>query len=187
MDRKPLENCIVLFPAVGAVSRLTDRRVSPSTQSLISSLTPEVLAALSAKHGIPLAHGTSRRPALTAGSDDHGHRRAGTIFTEVSGKLDVAAYLERVMNGEARSVGDAGDLNAMAMCIKQGAYEHFRRKERRRTRSAQSFSSMSWTCWLAVFRRRTRIRPEARARWSRVSFAPRNGRACRPGSTSISP
>src|ERR1022692_3221615 len=46
----------------------------------------------------------------------------------VSGKLDVAAYLERVMNGEARSVGDAGDLNAMAMCIKQGAYEHFRRK-----------------------------------------------------------
>jgi glycosyltransferase involved in cell wall biosynthesis len=128
MDRETLEKCFVLFPAVEAINGLTDRRVSPSTQSLISSLTPEVLAALSAKHRIPLAYGTSRRPALTAGSDDHGHRRAGTIFTEVSGKLDVAAYLERVMNGEARSVGDAGDLNAMAMCIKQGAYEHFRRK-----------------------------------------------------------
>jgi hypothetical protein len=128
MDRETLEKCFVLFPTVEVVNGLNDRRVSPGAKTLIASLTPEVLAALSEKHGIPLAHGKPRRLALMAGSDDHGHRRAGTIFTEVSGKLGAAAYLERVMNGEARVVGDAGDLNAMALCIKQGAYEHFRRK-----------------------------------------------------------
>jgi glycosyltransferase involved in cell wall biosynthesis len=128
MDRETLEKCFVLFPTVEAVNGLNDCRVRPAAATLIASLTPEVLVALSAKHGIALAHGNPRRPALTAGSDDHGHRRAGTIFTEVSGKLGAAAYLERVMNGEARVVGDAGDLNAMAMCIKQGAYEHFRRR-----------------------------------------------------------
>jgi len=128
MDRDTLEKCFVLFPTVEAVNGLNDRRISPAAETLIASLTPEVLSALSQRHGIPLPHGLARRPALTAGSDDHGHRRAGTIFTEVSGKLDAAAYLERVMNGETRLVGNAGDLNAMALCIKQGAYEHFRRK-----------------------------------------------------------
>jgi len=128
MDRETLEKCFVLFPTVEAINGLNDRRVSPFAETLIASLTPDILAGLSEKHGIPLAHGKSRRPALTAGSDDHGHRRAGTIFTEVSGKLGTAAYLERVMNGDGRGVGEAGDLNAMAMCIKQGAYEHFRRK-----------------------------------------------------------
>lgn len=128
MDRETLEKCFVLFPTVEAINGLNDRRVNPIAETLIASLSPEVLVALSAKHGIPLAHGKPRRPALTAGSDDHGHRRAGTIFTEVGGKLGAAAYLERMMNGEARLVGKAGDLNAMALCIKQGAYEHFRRK-----------------------------------------------------------
>jgi len=129
MDRETLEKCLVLFPTVEALNGLNDRRVSPSSIALISSITPEILAALSEKHGITLAHGSPRPLALTAGSDDHGHRRAGTIFTEVNGKRDAAAYLERVMNGGARLVGSAGDLNAMAICIKQGAYEHFRRKE----------------------------------------------------------
>jgi glycosyltransferase involved in cell wall biosynthesis len=129
MDRETLEKCFVLFPAVEVVNGLNDRRVSPSAKALIASLTPEILAALSEKHGIPLAHGGPRPLALTAGSDDHGHRRAGTIFTEVNGNLNSSAYLDQVMRGEGRLVGSAGDLNAMAMCIKQGAYEHFRRKE----------------------------------------------------------
>jgi glycosyltransferase involved in cell wall biosynthesis len=129
MDRETLEKCCVLFPAVEAVNGLNDRRVSASANALIASLTPEVLAELSERHGIPLPSGRPRRPAQTAGSDDHGHRRAGTIYTEVDGKLNASAYLARVMNGEARLVGSAGDLNAMALCIKQGAYEHFRRKE----------------------------------------------------------
>jgi glycosyltransferase involved in cell wall biosynthesis len=128
MDRETLEKCFVLFPTVETINGLNDRRVSPFAQSLIASLTPEVLGALSAKHGIPLAYGKPRRPAQTAGSDDHGHRRAGTIFTEVRGKLGAAKFLDRVMDGDGRLVGEAGDLNAMAMCIKQGAYEHFRRK-----------------------------------------------------------
>ena len=129
MDRETLEKCFVLFPTVEALNGLNDRRVSPHASALISSLTPEVLAALAEKHGIPLAQGRSGRLALTAGSDDHGHRRAGTIFTEVHGKRDAAAFLQSVMDGEARLEGNAGDLNAMAMCIKQGAYEHFRRKD----------------------------------------------------------
>jgi glycosyltransferase involved in cell wall biosynthesis len=128
LDAVTLEKCLALFPTFEAVNGLLDRRTDADVGHFFASITPGVLAALSRKHGIPLAHGTPARLALTAGSDDHGQRRCGTIFTEVDGKLDTVAYLRRVMVGDSRLVGQKGDLNAMAMCIKQAAYEHFRRR-----------------------------------------------------------
>ena len=45
------------------------------------------------------------RKALTAGSDDHGHQRAATIYTEVDGAdLDPAAFLHACVTGRARTV-----------------------------------------------------------------------------------
>lgn len=128
LDAETLEKCLVLFPAFEATNGLLDRRVNPEVTHLFEAVTPGVLAALAQKHGIELPRGLPAHAALTAGSDDHGHRRAGTIYTEVEGNLDAAGFLRRVMAGEARVVGEAGDLDAMAMCIKQSTYEYFRRK-----------------------------------------------------------
>jgi len=48
---------------------------------------PEVIAALSAKHGFAPHGARPHKKALTAGSDDHVLRRSGTVYTEVGGTL----------------------------------------------------------------------------------------------------
>lgn len=129
LDATTLEKCLVLFPAFEVMNSLLDRRIDSDVAHFFASMTPDILANLSAKHRIALAHGSPARLALTAGSDDHGQRRCGTIFTEVDGNLDAAAYLQQVMKGNSRLTGRSGDLDSMAICIKQTAYEHFRRRQ----------------------------------------------------------
>lgn len=129
LDAMTLEKCLVLFPAFEVMNSLLDRRTDSDVAHFFASITPHVLATLSAKHGIALAQGSPARLALTAGSDDHGQRRCGTIFTEVDGNLDAGAYLRRVMKGDSRLTGRSGDLNSMAICIKQTAYRHFQRRD----------------------------------------------------------
>src|SRR5450759_4363664 len=94
---------------------------------LLASLTPEVIEMLAHKHGIALPEGGARRPAVCAGSDDHVHRRCGTVYTEADGVLDPAAFLDRVLRNQARPMGSTADINRMAACIKRTTYEHFRR------------------------------------------------------------
>jgi glycosyltransferase involved in cell wall biosynthesis len=127
MDAPTMEKCLVLFPTIESVNGLMDRRTKPDIDHLIRSSTPGVLEALSRKHGLVLA-APGRRLALCAGSDDHVHRRCGTIHAEVAGGLDPAGFLSRLMRGEARPVGTTGSLDAMAVCVQRTTYEHFRRR-----------------------------------------------------------
>jgi len=128
LDAVTLEKSLVLFSTLESLNGLVDRRTDPSMAHLLESLSPSVIETLSRKHGIPLPEGGARRPALTAGSDDHVHRRCGTVFTETDGVLDAPAFLDRVVRGEGRPVGSTADMNRMAACIKHTSYEHFRRE-----------------------------------------------------------
>ena len=125
LDALTLEKCLALFPTFEVGNGLTDRRADSDMAHFFASITPDVLETLSRKHGIALAHGTPPRLARTAGSDDHGHRRSGSLYTETDGMLDATTFLGCVMEGRARTVGSGGDLNAMATCIKQATYSHF--------------------------------------------------------------
>jgi glycosyltransferase involved in cell wall biosynthesis len=127
MDAPTMEKCLVLFPTIESVNGLMDRRTTPDIDHLLRSSTPRVLEALSRKHGLPLATGGNRL-ALCAGSDDHVHRRCGTIHAEVQGALDPAGFLSRLMQGDARPVGATGNLDAMAVCVQRTTHEHFRRR-----------------------------------------------------------
>lgn len=127
LDATTLEKCLVLFPTIESVNGLVDRRLTDDTTHLLATLTPQVLADLAVKHDISLWHGTPARHAVTAGSDDHGQRRSGSIYMEVDGTHDAASFLDRVMRGEARAVGSGGELNSMAACIQQTTYKHFHR------------------------------------------------------------
>jgi glycosyltransferase involved in cell wall biosynthesis len=127
MDAVTMEKCLVLFPTIESVNGLMDRRTKPDIDHLLRSSTPQVLEALSRKHGLPLANG-GRRLALCAGSDDHVHRRCGTIHAEVKGALEAGDFLSRLMRGEARPVGATGNLDAMAVCVQRTTHEHFRRR-----------------------------------------------------------
>ncbi|MEO7057762.1 MAG: glycosyltransferase [Caldimonas sp.] len=127
LDATTLEKCLVLFPTIESVNGLVDRRMVGDTAHLLAALTPELLGELAARHDVALRHGSPARHATTAGSDDHGQRRSGSICTEVEGTHDAAAFLERVMQGAGRTVGQGGELNSMAVCIQQTTYKHFRR------------------------------------------------------------
>ncbi len=125
LDADTLEKCLALFPVFEAVNGLSDRRADLDMDHFFASITPELLKDLASKHNIVLAHGSPPRLAYTAGSDDHGQRRCGSIFSEAAGSLGPAEFLRRVMKGQVRTVGEGGDLNAMATCIKQATYAHF--------------------------------------------------------------
>src|SRR5206468_3618243 len=93
-------------------------------------LTPEIIAALAQKHGIACNAVASHRKALTAGSDDHGHRRSGTIYTEVDGvHSDPATFLDGCMAGDARTVGQQAHLATMATCVNQTTYRHIKQEQ----------------------------------------------------------
>jgi glycosyltransferase involved in cell wall biosynthesis len=127
LDAVTFERALVLFPVLEFTNGLVDRRTDPSLAHIWKSLTPAIIETLSHKHGIPLPEGGARIPGRCAGSDDHVHRRCGTVFTELDGALDAKTFLDKVMAGEARPAGSTADMNRMCACIKHTTYEHFRR------------------------------------------------------------
>ena len=127
LDAPTLEKCLALFPTFEVANGTFDARCDGDVAHLLAGATPAVRRALSVKHGIPLSaealHGVGR----TAGSDDHGGRRCGSVFTEVDGAIDARAFLQKVARGRARAVGASADLNSMAMSVHATTYEYFRR------------------------------------------------------------
>jgi len=114
LDATTFERSLVLFPTLEVCNGLVDQRTDASMAHLLSSLTPNVVETLARKHGLELPEGGARRPAVCAGSDDHVHRRCGTVYTETDGALDPAAFLDRVMHNQARIVGSTADMNRMS-------------------------------------------------------------------------
>jgi glycosyltransferase involved in cell wall biosynthesis len=143
LDPDTFEKLLLLFPTFEGTNGLTDRRIEPDLHTLLERLTPEVIAALARKHGIAPRGATPHRKALTAGSDDHVHRRCGTAYVEVAGAgLSPAEMLERCMAGEAATVGRQAHLNAMALCVKHTTYHHLKQRQAERADFRNPFVEM---------------------------------------------
>jgi glycosyltransferase involved in cell wall biosynthesis len=143
LDAALFEKVLLLFPALEGINGLTDRRIEPDLATLLEGLTPDVMQALSHKHGLTPNGTTPHRKALTAGSDDHVHRRCGTVYTEVEGTGRAPAqFLEQCMAGEARLVGRQGHLNTMAMCVKHTTYHHLKQRQTERADFSNPFLEM---------------------------------------------
>ena len=79
LDAELFEKSLLLFPTLEGVNGLVDRRLEPDLFTILDRLTPEVIAALSRKHGIAAARrrprpqgagrrlGRPRSPALRVG------------------------------------------------------------------------------------------------------------------------
>jgi glycosyltransferase involved in cell wall biosynthesis len=128
LDAEVFEKAILLFPTFEGINGLVDRRIEPDLFTLLDRLTPEVIASLSKKHGIVPNGRSPARKALVAGSDDHVHRRCGTIFSEVDGALTPRSFLDQCTSGGARLFGEQAHLNAMAVCIKHTTYHHLKQR-----------------------------------------------------------
>jgi glycosyltransferase involved in cell wall biosynthesis len=130
LDAEIVEKVLLLFPALEGVNGLTDRRIEPDLAVILDRLTPEVIAALSAKHGIAPLGARPHKKALTAGSDDHVRRRSGTVYTEVDTRdLGPSAFMSRCMSGEGRIVGRQAHIDAMAMSVKHTTYHHLKQRQ----------------------------------------------------------
>jgi glycosyltransferase involved in cell wall biosynthesis len=143
LDAALFEKVLLLFPTLEGINGLTDRRIEPDLTTILERLTPGVIQALSRKHGIAPHGATPHKKALTAGSDDHVHRRCGTVYNEVDGTGRAPAeFLEQCMAGEARLIGRQGHLNTMAMCVKHTTYHHLKQRQTERADFSNPFLEM---------------------------------------------
>jgi len=142
LDAELFEKSLLLFPTLEGVNGLVDRRLEPDLFTVLDRLTPEVVAALSRKHGIAARGAAPARKALVAGSDDHVHRRCGTVYSEIDGQLAPAAFLRQCTAGEARLSGHQAHLNAMTVCIKHTTYHHLKRRSEQRENCGNPFVEM---------------------------------------------
>ena len=143
LDAEILEKLVLMFPTFEGRNGLTDARIEPDLNVLLERLTPEVIQRLSRKHGIPPRGATPHRKALTAGSDDHVHRRCGSVYTAIAGAVaSPAAFLDRCMAGDGRCVGQQADLNAMALCVQHTTYHHLKLRQHQRCDYRDPFVEM---------------------------------------------
>jgi glycosyltransferase involved in cell wall biosynthesis len=128
LDPETFGKALLLFPTFEGINGLVDRRLQPDLFTILDRLTPATIASLQQKHGVRACGPTPWQKALVAGSDDHVHRRCGTVYTEVDGTLGAAEFLQRSLAGDARLVGEQAHLNTMAVCIKHTTYHHLKRR-----------------------------------------------------------
>jgi glycosyltransferase involved in cell wall biosynthesis/predicted metal-dependent phosphoesterase TrpH len=130
LDRETFEKVLLLFPTFEVVNGLTDARIEKDLVDMMASVDEGVIARLAAKHNLRPHGARPHVKAETAGSDDHVHRRNGTVYTEVDGAtLPPATFLARVLAGQGRAVGHNADLNAMAAGAQRTTSGFLRRRE----------------------------------------------------------
>lgn len=123
LDAKAVEKLILMFPTWEAMNGLVDQRMQRDLMAIVAGLDREIIARLEQEHGIKAAGKVPHKKALTGGSDDHVHRRAAAVYTEVDGRVTrPAAFLERVLAGDTRLGGKQADLNSMALTISHTGY-----------------------------------------------------------------
>jgi glycosyltransferase involved in cell wall biosynthesis len=127
LDTDTFEKVLLLFPVLERINGLADRRIESDLTVILDRLTPDAIAALSSKHGITPNGANPHRKAFTAGSDDHVHRRCGTVYAEVDGgALSPAEFVARCVAGGARLAGRQAHLNTMALCVQHTTYKHLK-------------------------------------------------------------
>lgn len=133
LDRDTFEKVLLLFPTFEVVNGLTDARIENDLVDLMASVDEDVIARLSAKHRLRPHGAQPHVKAETAGSDDHVHRRNGTVYTEIDagrrGKLGATAFLASVVAGQGRVVGHNAHLDAMAAGALRTTSGFLRRRE----------------------------------------------------------
>lgn len=124
-----LEKVLLIFPVLERVNGLLDARICRDFEHLVEHVDGRLLRAWAQKHGLSIRGNLHGRKAFTGGSDDHTSRRTGRMYTEISGCAPTpAAFLNQVMSGRCKAVGDHASLEDMASTIQRTTYEHLRRK-----------------------------------------------------------
>ncbi len=139
LDATKLEELLATFPVLEGVNGLLDARIRDDLGEILAGWSPVA-------HRVAAAHGLSDPPTqhvLVGGSDDHCHRRAASVFTEVTaGGLDPAGFLGAVQRGEARPRGEQADLTAIALGVSHTTYSFLRARGDKRPGYEDPFVNM---------------------------------------------
>ncbi len=140
LDAKKLEELLATFPVLEGVNGLLDARIRDDLAEILAAWGPEVAHRVGAAHGIA---DPPTRHVLVGGSDDHCHRRAAAVFTEVTtGSFDPAGFLAAVQRGEARPCGEQADLSAIALGVSHTTYSFLRARGEKRPGYEDPFVNM---------------------------------------------
>ena len=124
-----LEKLLLIFPVLERVNGLLDARIRGDFEHLVERVDGKLLRFWAQKHGLSIRGNLNGRKAFTGGSDDHTSRRAGRMYTEISGSAATPVeFLNEVMSGRCRAVGDHASLEDMASTIQRTSYEHLHRR-----------------------------------------------------------
>jgi glycosyltransferase involved in cell wall biosynthesis len=142
LDAETFGKALLLFPTFEGINGLVDRRLEPDLFTILDRLTPAMIATLSKRYGLGACGKTPWQKALVAGSDDHVHRRCGTVYSEIEGLVGPAEFLERCMSGDAGLVGQQAHLDTMAVCVKHTTYNHLKQRSAERSGFSNPFVEM---------------------------------------------
>jgi glycosyltransferase involved in cell wall biosynthesis len=124
-----LEKLLLIFPVLERVNGLLDARICGDFEHLVEHVDGKLLRSWAQKHGLSIRGNLNGRKAFTGGSDDHTSRRAGRMYTESSRSASTPVeFLNEVMSGRCKAVGDHASLEDMASTIQRTSYEHLRRR-----------------------------------------------------------
>src|SRR5207248_3899049 len=82
LEASHLERLILLFKHFESVNGLRDALLSELAIELLTSLTPEKIENLAAKHNLPPTHPEPWKKIFVGGSDDHGGIFIASSYTE---------------------------------------------------------------------------------------------------------
>lgn len=123
LDASVVEKLILLFPTWELMNGLVDSRMQGDLEAILSGIDAGVVARLEREHDLKARGATPHRKALTGGSDDHVHRRAAAVFTEIDGRAASASdFLVAVEAGQTRVAGEQANLASMTLAASHTAY-----------------------------------------------------------------
>jgi glycosyltransferase involved in cell wall biosynthesis len=108
LNSSHLERLILLFKHFEGVNGLRDALLSKLASELLDGLTPGKIDEFANRHDLAPTHPEPWRKILVAGSDDHGGKFAGNVFTETAAANTPAEFLEHVQAGRCRPRGEGG-------------------------------------------------------------------------------
>jgi len=110
-----------LFELNGGVDRLQNEVL----QAILEGLTPETVASLADRHGIPPAGDAPWRKGVIGGSDDHSGLYMANTFTEMDGKQTVDGFLSALGEAGGRVRGAASCPKSFGHATCSIVYQYF--------------------------------------------------------------
>lgn len=126
LTAEEFEKLLLLFGRFEAVNGSRNPRANLLTRTILEGLTPEFVAELEKRHGIPARGAEPWRRFLTGGSDDHGGLYVAEAFTETPYAESTQAFLRHLREGAHAPGGESGSSLRLAQSIYHIAYSYYR-------------------------------------------------------------